>query len=100
MSVSASISIDSFSLGSPVCISYALIIDSFTLSNNAFALSISALSPIAIVDGLCINICASGDINITSPAIAIILADEAAIASIFTVTLPDFAEYSLSILYI
>ena len=63
-------------------------------SGIALARSISALSPMAMVAGLCMTMYDTGDISTSAPAIAITLAALAAKPSIFTVTLPG---YSLSI---
>ena len=61
---------------------------SLTSSRSSIAFSISALLPIADVEGSWIIIRAVGAIKVSSPAIATTDAADAAMPSIFTVTLP------------
>ena len=61
---------------------------SFTSESILIAFSISAVSPKATVAGLWIIIMETGETNTLVPAIAITLAAEAAMPSIFTVTFP------------
>ena len=61
---------------------------SLTSFSVAIAFSMSLVLPIAMVLGSWIMSMATGDISTLLPAVAITLAAEAAMASIFTVTLP------------
>ena len=61
---------------------------SLTSCSISIAFCISSESPSAAVMGLWINIMDTGDISTLVPAIAITDAAEAAMPSIFTVTLP------------